>query len=61
MNVERLTHRSYTVCWVDIATVFSIVIQAPVVPILFPKLVEVVNVSSFSVNDFTKDALLCQY
>ena len=68
VNVESLSHRTKTVSSIDIATVFAVVLQAPaelfgvrsvrILPVIVPKIVEIVDVSTLSAQYFTEHAML---
>ena len=58
MNVEQLASRAHTVSGIYIATMILIVIHTPVVPVVWPEVFEVVDVSTFCVKHFTEYALL---
>ena len=58
VNVQQLAGRAKTVSGINVSTVFVIVIQTPVIPIVGPEFFEVVDISTFYVQHFAEQSLL---
>ena len=54
VDVEQLASRAYAVGGIDVATVLAVVVHAPVVPIVWPELLEVVYIAAFGVEHFAE-------
>ena len=59
VNIQQLTSRSHTVSSINISPVFPVIIHTPVIPVIRPKFLQIMNISPFHVQDFTKHTLLC--
>ena len=66
MDVECLSYRAKAVSGIYVAAIFLVVTQTPaqfiffsIFPVIRPKIIQIMDVSSLCANDFTKHTLLC--
>jgi hypothetical protein len=58
MNIEDLTYRSDTVGRIDIPPVSLIIFESPIVVILLPERIQIVDIAAFNMYDLAKEPML---